>query len=213
MNRRHKRTLILMTIATMVLFLLLACTGRGQQCGPTLTDTPATAEDPSGNDATSGSGDSNSQAQKEPPDFQMTVYQGADVLGGETVQIPRLLEKGRPIVLNFWAGLCPPCRLEMPDLQEVNDEYQDQILLVGVDVGPFTGLGSREDGRALLQELGVTYPAGTTSDAGVVQAYQVIGMPSTYFITPEGKIVRTWTGLLTKDKMGELVDELMQASG
>ena len=69
--------------------------------------------------------------------------------------------------------------------------------------------------RALLQELGVTYPNGTIFEAEVITMtnYRVIGMPTTHFITPEGEIVETWTGLLTLGKMTELVEELLVASG
>jgi thiol-disulfide isomerase/thioredoxin len=100
----------------------------------------------------------------------------------------------------------------MPDFQEVHEEFGDQVVLVGVDVGTFTGLGNEQEGRDLLQEVGVTYPAGTTADAEVMRAYQVIGMPTTLFITPDGEIVERWTGLLTRDKMEELVQELIDAS-
>ncbi|MFQ5930995.1 MAG: TlpA family protein disulfide reductase [Nitrospiraceae bacterium] len=146
------------------------------------------------------------------PDFSITAYQGENLLGGTEVTLSELLAQGRPLVLNFWAGLCPPCRLEMPDLQAVYGEYQDRVLLFGLDVGPFIALGSQEDGQALLQELAITYPAGTTTDPEVVRAYQVLGMPTTYFITPQGEIVRTWTGLLTRDQTSELVEALLVAS-
>jgi thiol:disulfide interchange protein len=79
-------------------------------------------------------------------------------------------------------------------------------------VGTFVGLGTEEDGRALLKDVGVTYPAGTTSNAEVMKAYQVIGMPTTVFIAPNGEIVQKWTGLLTKSKMEELVQKLLEAS-
>ncbi len=146
-------------------------------------------------------------------DFPITVYQGESVLGAETIQYSDLLAQGKPVVLNFWAGLCPPCRVEMPDLQEVYEAYQDQVLLLGLDVGTFTALGTQEDGQALLAEVGVTYPAGTTPEAMVMQEFRVVGMPSTYFISPDGEIVNTWAGLLTRDKMEELVAELLAASG
>ena len=148
-----------------------------------------------------------------PFDFQITVYQGADLLGGEEVQLSDLLALGRPVVLNFWAGLCPPCRLEMPDLQAVHDEFGDRILLLGLDVGPFTALGSSAEGRALVQQLGVTYPTGTTSDSSVVREYQITGMPSTFFIKPNGEVARKWTGLLTEEKLAELAEDLLNASG
>jgi thiol-disulfide isomerase/thioredoxin len=146
------------------------------------------------------------------PDFEITVYQGADVLGGEKVRFSDLLAQGQPVVLNFWAGLCPPCRAEMPDLQEVYDEYQGRMLLFGLDVGPFVGLGSREDGQALLEELKVTYPAGTSFDPNVVREYQILGMPTTLFIKPNGEVIRNWAGLLNKQKMEELMEELLAAS-
>ena len=147
-----------------------------------------------------------------PADFQISAYQGENHLGSDEVNLSELLAQGKPVVLNMWAGLCPPCRLEMPDLQAVHHAFQDQIILVGLDVGPFTALGTRDDGRALLQELGITYPAGTTFDAEVVRAYQLTGMPSTFFIKPNGEITRKWTGLLTEAKLTELVEDLLKAS-
>jgi len=146
-------------------------------------------------------------------DMEITLYTGAELVGRSETSLAELLSLGRPVVLNMWAGLCPPCRLEMPDFQEVSEAYGEDILLFGLDVGPFANLGSSEDGQALVEELGITYPTGTTGDATVVQDYELLGMPTTYFITPDGEILRRWTGLLTAEKLGELVDELLQASG
>ena len=101
----------------------------------------------------------------------------------------------------------------MPDFQEVSDEFGEEIVLLGLDVGPFTNLGSVEDGQRLVQELGITYPVGTTDEPEVVRTYGMIGMPTTYFISPNGEIVKQWTGLLTRDKLSELVIELLAASG
>lgn len=146
------------------------------------------------------------------PDFPITLYQGEKALGGKELRFHELLAQGKPVVLNLWAGACPPCRLEMPDLQKVHEEYQDRVLMFGLDVGPFVGLGSREDGQALLKELNVTYPNGTTYDPTVVEAFRVVGMPTTFFILPDGQLVRQWTGLLTRKKMAELVEELLTAA-
>jgi len=146
------------------------------------------------------------------PDFQIVAYQGEDLLGGKEVKFSQLFRHRQPVVLNFWAGLCPPCRAEMPDLQQASQEYKDRVLLFGLDVGPFVALGSREDGKALLKELQVTYPVGTTFDAEVVRKYQILGRPTTVFTKPDRKIVRTWTGVLTKKKLAELVEELLAAS-
>lgn len=147
-----------------------------------------------------------------PADFEVTLYQGAGLADGEQVMFSELVGRGQPVVLNFWAGLCPPCRLEMPDLQAVSDEYEGRILLFGLDVGPFTGLGTREDGRALINSLEVTYPAGATADGNILREYEIRGMPTTYFITADGQVFDTWTGLLTEAKLTEIVDEMLAAS-
>ena len=213
-NLRSKRASKLIGIAAVAVFALAACTAPGSPANsPTAideqeSDAATTAEESSVADTSSSSGSHVDL----PLDFQLAVYQGADVLGGEAVDFSGVVGQGKPVVLNFWAGLCPPCRLEMPDLQEVHEEFGDQVTLVGVDVGTFTGLGDEQEGRNLLQEEGVTYPAGTTANAEVMRAYQVIGMPTTVFISPDGEIVERWTGLLTKDKMVELVEELLEAS-
>jgi thiol-disulfide isomerase/thioredoxin len=123
------------------------------------------------------------------------------------------LAQGRPVVLNMWAGLCPVCRAEMPGLQRAHDEYGDRVLVVGVDVGPFIGLGSEADGQALLDNLGITFPAGTTPNGDVIRDYQVLGTPTTFFFTPSGVLVQQWTGRMTEAQLDEAVQELLLASG
>ncbi len=146
-------------------------------------------------------------------DFPFEAYQGADLVGGETVQFSQIIAGGKPVVLNFWAAQCPPCRVEMPEFDHAWQAARDRVLLVGLDVGPLINLGTRAEGEALAQELGVTYPVGTTSDATVMQRYQVLGMPSTLFITTQSQIVRQWTGSLDEAALNDLIDELLQASG
>jgi len=123
-----------------------------------------------------------------------------------------VLAQGRPVILNLWAGLCPVCRAEMPELQAAHDEYRNRVLIVGVDIGPFVGLGSEEDARALLNELSITFPAGTTPDAGVVRDYRVLGIPTTLFVRPNGEIIQQWTGRLSPNQLNEYIEALLDAS-
>jgi len=147
------------------------------------------------------------------PDFSLTLYQGADVLGGEEVRFSEVFSsQGKPVVLNFWAGLCPPCRAEMPFFQNVYDEVGDQFILLGLDIGPYVGLGSNEAGRSLLQELNISYPAGTTFDASTVAAYNIRGMPTTVFLTSDGMIFEVHTGILDEATLREKVEKLIRAS-
>jgi thiol-disulfide isomerase/thioredoxin len=145
-------------------------------------------------------------------DFEITVYQGEDVLGGQLVRFSEVLAQGKPVVLNMWAGLCPICRTEMPELQEAYEKYGDRVLFVGVDIGPFVGLGSKEEALALLDELEITYPAGTTSDATVMRDYKVLGTPANYFLKPDGEIIQQWNGFLTGDQLNGHIEALLEAS-
>ena len=149
----------------------------------------------------SGSGD-------QAPEFSITMFQGQDVVGGQEVSLHSLIGP-KPIVLNFWAGLCPPCRAEMPDLQEFNDEFGDRALLVGVDLGQFTGLGSQEDAQKLLKDLEITYPAGFTSNRDIIQDYRVLGLPMTIFIGNDGNIFNKWSGPLNAKTLKEKTLEML----
>ncbi len=146
-------------------------------------------------------------------DFSISLYQGREELGSETVAVSDL--RGQPVVLNFWAGLCPPCRAEMPEFQDFADEYEGRATLVGVDLGQFFALGSEADAITLLQELGVTYPAGSTDDANLVRELGVLGLPATFFIAADGSLHRKWQGVLNGEKLAEITDEMLaqQAGG
>ena len=143
------------------------------------------------------------------PDLVISVSQGAEVIGEGDVTLAELVDGGKPVVVNFWAALCAPCRLEMPEFQRVHDARADEVTILGVDIGPQWRLGTREEGEALLAELGITYPAGTTSDPEVNTKFGVLGMPTTVFIHADGRVLRTWTGALNEAKMNEIVDELV----
>lgn len=140
-------------------------------------------------------------------DFNISLYQGSDALGQETVAVSDL--RGELVVLNFWAGLCPPCRAEMPEFQDFAEEYDGRATLVGVDLGQFFALGSEEDAVALLHELGVTYPAGSTDDGNVVRELGVLGLPATFFIASDGSLHRKWQGVLNGEKLAEITDEML----
>lgn len=148
---------------------------------------------------------------KKVANFEISLYQGENELGGEDLSLSDL--EGQPVVLNYWAGLCPPCRAEMPEFQEFGDEYEGRVTLVGVDMGQFLGLGSKEDARKLLAELGVSYPAGFTDDPKVVESHRVLGLPTTVFINADGTLHRKWDGVLNMAKLSELADEMLADMG
>ncbi len=141
-------------------------------------------------------------------DFSVELYQGQEQLGGTELQLSQL--RGQPVALNFWAGLCPPCRAEMPEFQQFQDNFAGRVTLIGVDLGQFMNLGSQEDAQNLLADLGVTYPAGYTVDDQVLQNYRVLGLPTTVFINAEGQIHRKWDGVLNLEKLTEITEEMLE---
>ena len=170
-------------LAAVLVSLLLACGGNG------------------GTEADNG--DKETAA-----DFPIIVSQGQDTLGGEQVGMASLVGE-QPVVLNFWAAECPPCRAELPEFQHFYEEYSDRLLVLGVDLGQFTGQGTPEQGRELLAELGVKFPAGYTEDSGVLPSYGVLGLPTTVFINADGSIHNKWTGALNEEVLVEKAGEML----
>ncbi len=145
-------------------------------------------------------------------DFGMVAYQGEDLLGGRQAQFSQVFKQGKPVVLNFWAGNCPPCRFEMPSFQAVADRYEGRVVFVGVDVGIFTGLGSHESARQLLDELDIRYPSAYAVDASSLQQYNVVNMPTTIFFDAQGRVTARRAGIVTEDDLQAVVDQLVAGS-
>lgn len=141
------------------------------------------------------------------PNFDITLFQGEAKIGATDINLRRF--QGKPLIINFWAGLCPPCRAELPDLQEFYDEFSDRVTLVGVDLGQFTGLGTLQDAKDLLEELQISYPVGFTNDASVIKKYRVFGMPTTIFIDANGEIFKNWGGALNSSVLRKQANAML----
>ena len=167
--------------------LLIAVAVAVAACDTSPTPAPATPTDDTSQAATpmaSPTGESMPLMLELPRDFPIETYPGGEYAAGTELNFSEFFTDGKPVILNFWAGLCPPCRAEMPDFQEFDEQNRDRVTLVGVDIGQHLGLGNREDAAALLEELGITYPTGLTSDDTVTRPYKVLGMPTTVFPQP-----------------------------
>ena len=111
--------------------------------------------------------------------------------------------RGRPLVINFWASWCIPCRSEMPGFEHVHQRVGDRIQFVGID---------HEDTRPaaldLLHDTGVTYPTGFDPDGHTAYDYGLIGMPTTVFISADGKVLEQHTGQLSEHDLQATIDRL-----
>ncbi|MCP5025753.1 MAG: TlpA family protein disulfide reductase [Actinomycetia bacterium] len=113
---------------------------------------------------------------------------------------------GKPLVVNFFASWCGPCRAEMPDFQAVHETLGDDVVFLG-----FAFQDRPEDARALVEETGVTYAFAT--DPGQFQAdFGGIAMPTTAFVNENGRIIDVHSGLLDQDGLLERITEHLGVS-
>jgi len=116
------------------------------------------------------------------PDFEL------DTLDGQTVILSQL--KGRPVLVNFWATWCAPCRYEMPFLQQIYEDWPgDELVLLTVNVGE-----SSSDVSQFMQSEGFSFTVPLDSEAAVAQRYNIQGIPTTLFIDKEGIIQKIKVG-------------------
>lgn len=131
------------------------------------------------------------------PDFVLWDLQGNEV------SLNRL--RGHPVVLNFWATWCPPCREEMPELAAAYEAYKDRGVL-------FVGINFLEDAdrvKPYVEWMEIPFPVALDVTGEVVTRYQVRALPSTFFLDQEGTIVRRHTGPLTRALLDQYLAELL----
>ena len=111
-------------------------------------------------------------------DFEIETFDG------ETLRLSDL--EGKVVVLNFWASWCPPCRWEMPFFEEMHQEYEDQgVVFLGVAISD-----TLENARGFAESTGVTYPIGLDTTNEIARNYNVVSLPTTFFIGREGNVER-----------------------
>jgi cytochrome c biogenesis protein CcmG/thiol:disulfide interchange protein DsbE len=103
-------------------------------------------------------------------------------LSGETVSLPDL--RGQVVILNFWATWCPPCRSEMPAIEEIHRAYRDQgLAVVAINVQQSEG-----QIQAFVEEMGLTFPVLPDSYGSVSKRYLIKSLPTTFIIERTGTI-------------------------
>lgn len=94
--------------------------------------------------------------------------------------------KGKPVVLNFWATWCGPCKQEMPLFERTWNEFKDKgLVLIGINV-----MDDKGNAKRFIESFGITYTNLYDSSGEVSSSYGVIALPATFFIDKEGKIYK-----------------------
>ena len=118
------------------------------------------------------------------PDFLLSDLQGRE--------IALAAQRGRVVFVNFWATWCPPCREEAPSLQRLYDQVGSEnfeILAVSIDAP-----SARDEVAEFGREFGLTFPILLDPQKGAHRAFGVTGVPETYMIDPQGRVVERFIG-------------------
>ncbi|MBO3444599.1 cytochrome c biogenesis protein/redoxin [Clostridium sp. CCUG 7971] len=117
--------------------------------------------------------------------------------------------KGKTIFLNFWATWCPPCREEMPYIEELYKEYNknnDDVVILGVASPNLGNEGSQEHIKSFLTKEGHTFPVALDDGGSLVYQYGINAFPSTFIIDKEGYITQYVPGAMNKETMKQLIE-------
>lgn len=140
-------------------------------------------------------------------------FSSTDLNGNEVTQ--SVFEEAEVTMLNVWATYCSPCLREMPDLAELNKEYEQgefQILGIASDVS-FVNQESMETAMTIVEETGADYPHLVISEdllSGPLSGVQVV--PTTFFLDQEGNIIgEAYSGAKSKEQWKEIIDASLEA--
>ena len=132
------------------------------------------------------------------PDFTLTQFDG---------QAFRLSDqRGKVVVINFWASWCLPCRQEAPALEATWRAYRDRgVVFVGVDY-----VDTDAEARRYMAEFDITYPNGPDLGTRISQLYRIKGVPETYFVNAKGDLRGVIIGPTTASELQQRIDALLQ---
>lgn len=129
------------------------------------------------------------------PDFTLTTATG------KTFTLSSL--RGTPVVLNFWATWCPPCRAELPELQAASERLAGQVAIIGVNQAE-----PPAEVQAFAAGLGLSFPVPLDVNADASRLYTVRSLPTTFFIDRQGIIRQIQIGPVTEATLAQMLKKI-----
>ncbi len=135
------------------------------------------------------------------PDFTLAGLDGTEVSLSQF--------RGQPVLINFWASWCVPCREEMPELIRAYEAHKAEgFMVLGVNL---TYSDSLPDIQAFINEFNITFPVLLDTDGTVAQRlYQTPGIPTSIFINRDGTIARIQVGVMNASQIDQYVRQILK---
>lgn len=117
--------------------------------------------------------------------------------------------QGKPMLINFWASWCPPCKSEMPHFNTLFKEYGDEVQFVMVDLVD----GSRETeetGRRYIEANNFEFPVYVDLFGKMASTYGVMSIPSSFFVNEKGQVVQTTLGAMSEATLRANLEKLLK---
>lgn len=131
------------------------------------------------------------------PDFSLTGFDSREVTLSEL--------RGQVVVINFWASWCQPCRQEAAYLENTWRKYKDQgVVFIGVDY-----VDTEKEALAYIQEFDITYINGPDLQTRISQAYNIQGVPETFYVAKNGELRGVHIGPLVPPQLDDKIEELL----
>ena len=135
------------------------------------------------------------------PDFKILDYQGNEVTLSEHF--------GKPIVVNFWATWCGPCKYELPDFDSLAKEYGDEVVFMMVNMTD----GSQETVdkvKKFVEDEGYTFPVYFDTEAEAAYTYGIYSIPRSLFIKPNGEINYAYIGVMDEESLRNNINSIIE---
>lgn len=131
------------------------------------------------------------------PDFTLTGFDGRKATLSEL--------RGKVVVINFWASWCLPCRQEAPYLEQTWRKYKDRgVVFIGVDY-----VDTDKEALAYIKEFDITYINGPDLGTRISQAFNIKGVPETYFVAKNGELRGVQIGPLQAPQLDQKIEALL----